>query len=289
VQLAARTDARVQSFAWYPRVPEYLTLRGAGYHIRIALHRVARPDELLAWIEFYERVGRRAATNAPARQSQPSMGRPVRDMSPRDLSGAEGPQDPFAAAAPTEAPDGLRGDDTAAAAWLTASQPGERSGSLPRTHEPDRSDDEGAADEASEAEASGWSSWQEPMEGTTGLAGSLDQLWAESQVEPAWGADSPTAMPERARDWERPGDASVAEGSDSLDAIFGPDTMPEPEHADDTPTASMESLADTFAPWRTDPHWSPPQLPRFGPSSAPSDRPKEEEGPEAFTDDEFLR
>ena len=292
VQLAARTDARVQSFAWYPRVPEYLTLRGAGYHIRIALHRVARPDELLAWIEFYQRVGRRAATNAPARQSQPSMGRPARDMSPLDLSGAEGPQDPFAAAGAAAAPDGPRGDDAAAAAWLTASQPsqpGEWSGSHSMTHEPDRSDGEGAADEASEAEASGWTSLQEPTEGTTGLAGSLDQLWAESQVEPAWGADSPTALPERAREWERPGAASVAAGGDSLDAIFGPDTMPEPERADDTPTATMESLADTLAPWRTDPHWSPPQLPRFGPSSTPSDRPKEAEDPEAFSDDEFLR
>jgi hypothetical protein len=298
VQLAARTDPRVQSFAWYPRVPEYLTLRGAGYHIRIALHRVARPDELLAWIEFYERVGRRAAagaparaTGAPARQSQPSMDRPARDLSPLDLSGAEGPLDPFAASAPAEAPKGPRGDDAAAAAWLTTSQPGEWSGSLPRAQEPDRSDDEGKADEASEADARGRSSWQEPTEGTTGLAGSLDQLWAESQVEPAWGADSSTAMPERTRDWERPGVASAAAGGDSLDAIFGPDTLPEPERADDAPTASVENRTDTFAPWRTDPHWTPPQLPRFGPPPTPPSAPpsKEEEDPGAFSDDEFLR
>jgi hypothetical protein len=289
VQLAARTDARVQSFAWYPRVPEYLTLRGAGYHIRIGLHRVARPDELLAWIEFYERVGRRAATGAPTRQSQPAVDRPVRDMSPQDLSGADGPQDPFAASPPVAAPGGLRGNEAATAAWLTASQPSGRSRPLPKTQEQEPGDDASATDKAGAAEASGWSPWPEPTEGTTDLAGSLDQLWAESQVEPAWGTSGPAAMSELARDWERPGDASVATGSDSLDAIFGPDTMPEPERADDTPTASVKSLADTFAPWRTDPHWSPPQLPRFGPPPTPSDPPKEEEDPAAFSDDEFLR
>ncbi|PWT74285.1 MAG: hypothetical protein C5B60_06915, partial [Chloroflexi bacterium] len=60
LKLAMRNDKRMRSFDWYPRVPEYLSLRGGGHQIRIKLHRVARPDELLAWVEFYERVGKRA-------------------------------------------------------------------------------------------------------------------------------------------------------------------------------------------------------------------------------------
>ena len=96
VQLAARTDARVESFLWYPRVPEYLTLRGTGRQIRIALHRVARPDELLAWIEFYERLGRRAAATGAVRPNPVATDSLAQEPAPTNLSGAEGPHDPFA-------------------------------------------------------------------------------------------------------------------------------------------------------------------------------------------------
>lgn len=70
LELAARGDSRVRSFPWAPRVPEYLILRGAGHQVRIRLHQLARPDELLAWVEFYERIGRHATTR-PASKSRP--------------------------------------------------------------------------------------------------------------------------------------------------------------------------------------------------------------------------
>ena len=52
-----------------------------------------------------------------------------------------------------------------------------------------------------------------------------------------------------------------------------------------------------FAPWRTDPHWAPPPLPRFGPPSVPTgenaqdaEQPGDQQLRErSFADDEFLR
>jgi hypothetical protein len=82
--IAARTDSRFKSFAWSPRVPEYLTLRGEGRHVRIRLHRLLRPDEMLAWVEYYERIGRRGESNLsqprPGSASQPAVA--SRPMSP---------------------------------------------------------------------------------------------------------------------------------------------------------------------------------------------------------------
>jgi hypothetical protein len=74
LKLAARTDRRVQSFDWSPRVPEYLTLRGAGRQVRIRLHRLTRPDEMLAWVEFYERQARHSSTPMLARRTAPLGG-----------------------------------------------------------------------------------------------------------------------------------------------------------------------------------------------------------------------
>src|SRR5262249_35771145 len=49
-------------------------------------------------------------------------------------------------------------------------------------------------------------------------------------------------------------------------------------------------LLGAFAPWRTDPNWSPPPLPRFGPPTAAGDEESEPAADEAaFEDDEFLR
>ncbi len=103
--VAARSEVGLRSFPWSPRVPEYLTLRGMGRHVRVRLHRLARPDELLAWIEFYERVGRRpGGAHTRPRQTPPTVplgdGRVAAATIPlEDLSDESGPRDPWAAAA----------------------------------------------------------------------------------------------------------------------------------------------------------------------------------------------
>lgn len=110
--LAARTDGRFESFKWSPRIPEYLVLRGGGRQIRIRLHRLARPDELLAWIEFYQQVAQhKAQAQASSRTPATSWGAshaPVEPFATPDLSDGAGPNDPWAggrAGAPDE-PEG---------------------------------------------------------------------------------------------------------------------------------------------------------------------------------------
>ena len=102
LKLAMRNDKRMRSFDWSPRVPEYLVLRGAGHQIRVSLHRVARPDELLAWVEFYERVGRRATLEETRRRkSAPPVGRPPAREPVEPVQGQSdplgGPTDPWSA------------------------------------------------------------------------------------------------------------------------------------------------------------------------------------------------
>ncbi|HET9109382.1 MAG TPA: hypothetical protein VFN78_01025 [Ktedonobacterales bacterium] len=70
LRLASRGDTSIRSFAWSPRVPEYLILRGGGRHARVKLHRLMQPDELLAWIEFYDQVRR----SSSASRSRPTSG-----------------------------------------------------------------------------------------------------------------------------------------------------------------------------------------------------------------------
>lgn len=110
LRLASRGDAGIRSFAWSPRVPEYLILRGGGRQIRIRLHRLMQPDELLAWIEFYDQVRRAPSATrsrplsgsltrpAEARASSGPMSGPISapTLTP-DLSGASGPLDPWGA------------------------------------------------------------------------------------------------------------------------------------------------------------------------------------------------
>lgn len=104
MEIAARTDSRVKSFAWSPRVPEYLTLRGEGRHVRIRLHRLTRPDEMLAWVEYYERIGRRGenpskpsvAPPPPAVSSRPGAGAPYGGVAAGGLGSSSGPLDPWA-------------------------------------------------------------------------------------------------------------------------------------------------------------------------------------------------
>ena len=115
LSVAVRGDSRVESFDWSPRVPEYLILRGAGRQVRIRLHRLARPDEMLAWAEFYERAGRhlaemresrrtvppgaRLATGAPAAQDVPDLARAANTSRPafeQPNATSVGPADPWA-------------------------------------------------------------------------------------------------------------------------------------------------------------------------------------------------
>ncbi len=108
LRLAARGDSGIRGFAWSPRVPEYLTLRGGGRHARIRLHHLAQPEELLAWVEFYTGLRRAGASHplesvpAESRRATPA---PVaaafaHDMDERepDLSGVSGPLDPWGGA-----------------------------------------------------------------------------------------------------------------------------------------------------------------------------------------------
>lgn len=102
LKLAARTDGRVESFDWSPRIPEYLILRGAGHLARIRLHRLERPDEMLAWVEFYDNIARHAAESAPRRTGAPaaalaSLPAPQPAKTPADLTTAAGPIDPWGA------------------------------------------------------------------------------------------------------------------------------------------------------------------------------------------------
>lgn len=104
LKVAARTDGRVESFDWTPRIPEYLVLRGAGHLARIRLHRLERPDEMLAWVEFYDNVAQHAAESAPRRTGAPApaalaaLAAPLPEAEqPADLSAAAGPVDPWGA------------------------------------------------------------------------------------------------------------------------------------------------------------------------------------------------
>lgn len=45
-----------------------------------------------------------------------------------------------------------------------------------------------------------------------------------------------------------------------------------PEEAEEEPADALEGLVDSFAPWRDDANWQPPQLPRFGPPRDEKDR-----------------
>ncbi len=144
MEIAARTDSRFKSFAWSPRVPEYLTLRGEGRHVQIRLHRLTRPDEMLAWVEYYERIGRRGATSqsqpvAPSQQG--AAGRPAaytanlaggatpRGGVPAGVAGA-GPFDPWA--------EGFEGD-LPADAYPTELQPSVNASRPPASPFPARS------------------------------------------------------------------------------------------------------------------------------------------------------
>src|SRR5258706_479445 len=83
----------------------YFALGGAGRQVRIRLHRLTRPDEMLAWVEFYERQARHTSTPKQAGRTAPlggllgAAGRKTGAFAPlagqTDAPGA--PVDPWAA------------------------------------------------------------------------------------------------------------------------------------------------------------------------------------------------
>jgi len=100
LRLASRGDAGLRTFAWSPRVPEYLILRGGGRHARMRLHRLDQPDELLAWIEFYDQMrhaggGARSRPRAETATSGPVSHPLSADTLTPDMSGPSGPLDPW--------------------------------------------------------------------------------------------------------------------------------------------------------------------------------------------------
>ncbi len=94
------------------------------------------------------------------------------------------------------------------------------------------------------------------------LAGSAPRGWGAA----AW------QLPPNEHEWPEHG--AAPDGSE-------PDKQPADYSAD---------LAASFATWRTDPQWQPPQLPRFGPPAPPDPgEPEHIEDTGAFAQDDFLR
>lgn len=355
LKLAARTDGRVESFDWAPRVPEYLTLRGGGHQVRVRLHRLERPDELLAWVEFYERVGRRVAESEPVRKTGGPTRRLALDAAPvspaaevasghapdpaaPDLTGAAGPIDPWGAGrdgelerqsvspAPTEQ---FASEDN----WLRDEPPARRS-ATPPTGQSSRSMEHASSASAAPAFAnhppmdtreqalSGLDIFSSPpgREATPSAPGMptesvpppMPHTSATREPDAHFAAHTPSPFPtpspsappsyapeqyepyerqaprvaenwqpaEAARPWQptppipsmqpmqpmrpmrpmRPASSPLPPHSG-----WSGNNEPEPEAAPDTPSDPIESLADSFAPWRENANWQPPQLPRFGP------------------------
>jgi hypothetical protein len=109
LRAVSRSDSGIRGFAWSPRAPEYLTLRGGGRQVRVRLHHLTHPEELAAWIDFYAGV-RRSATSRPLAATDggevagPDAGAPSAPLAGAgtaerrtqpDLSGAVGPLDPW--------------------------------------------------------------------------------------------------------------------------------------------------------------------------------------------------
>lgn len=282
--LAARTDPRVESFAWHPRVPEYLALRGTGRQIRIALHRVARPDELLAWVEFYERVGRRSA-DQPRRATSGASGRSAREELPANLAAPGGPADPWGEGGALPPPESSVPGAGKAAAWEVSA------GGMPSDY--DRAPGIGvdpAAQGGVEPHA-GDPAWSAPQGYHSGLEGSIDQLWSESRVD----HDTAATAGDQSGSFAPAGAYGRASHAMPAREPLPPEPPMREEYgvadeieagAEETPTDSGDSPTDVIAPWRKNPRWSPPTLPRYGPAR--------EESPErpdtgSFADDEFLR
>jgi hypothetical protein len=295
--VASRSESRVESFAWSPRVPEYLILRGGGRQVRVRLHRLARPDELLAWVEFYERVARVGAER-PVRPSMPIASRPIPELLPADLSGLAGPVDPWGSG---------RGGDPLSSGMPPQPQGGQQSVSggayafptaQPRQGVPSRPMN---ASRPLAQRVPGYAPMPAPppdaSRGPQPAAGQAgDDAWLrETRHNPRAGASSPGARP------PAPGGPSTAAPSGSMPGSgsgappsYGPPPTPdgrlsqppgyvpsppqgpmvpgtypgEWDIPDEVPPDPTGGLADSFALWR-DENQELPQLPRFGPPPAP--------------------
>ncbi len=327
--LAARTDRRFESFVWTPRVPEYLVLRGGGRSVRISLHRLSHPDEMLAWVEFYERIGRRVAQSDAATEARPrrnTLSAALPPASPVEPGGAlaeppmPAPADaPSAPGIPADPWSGVSDDDSAFLiadgpeaphAFPTMPQPmqepepqpsspvytgGDAAWQAPtwdlpvhathagETHAPSTPiaepwQREPAADsmpaESSEPGGSTLSSvqssftsrWAQPIDDWMPTEAALPGAERPSAAEPpappaqpAYPAHPSSAyapLPGQAQvEWRWPSDAADQGDDDSA-----------PTDDEFAPTDPVESLADSFAPWRED-GWTRPPLPRFGPAT----------------------
>jgi hypothetical protein len=330
--LVTRTDHRVRLFDWRPRVPEYLSLRGAGRHIRIALHRLPRPDDLLAWIEFYESVGRkitvREAQRSGALHPQPtSPEQPPATEQPQPIPQAQRaastgtlatpgvPSDPWAAGAvgadeslaatasgAAGAAAGLadQGDFMPAAedAWLSAeplSVADEATARLPATTPP--RPPLAVADEAT-AELPAATLPRPPR--ATPPGGADDAPASAAAEERFIGENAPRGWGAAA--WQQPAEQPVE--PEPFDFPEEPFDFPEEAESAEQQADYSTDLAASFAAWRTDPNWQPPELPRFGPQaaqqapqppatpageSAGADQGQGTEDSGAFAQDDFLR
>ncbi|HEX6799462.1 MAG TPA: hypothetical protein VF116_17270 [Ktedonobacterales bacterium] len=302
IALATRTDQRVQIFDWRPRVPEYLTLRGAGHLVRIALHRLPRPDDLLAWIEFYESVGRKATaretgvhrTGAPASQSQPQPERaPITvDLSapsspPAPTSVASAPSDPWAmptAEVPSLAANGSvspNGDD----AWLRDEPDNSTQETVEMARTASPTSDPGAEagsghERGGRSHPSSSRAAQPPQRQTpTAEPAPAEQRFIAESAPRGWGAAA----------WQPPQQPSEPQQSSEEREWEAALDLPDETEPDQQPTDLSADLAASFATWRTDPRWQPPQLPRFGPPPPDPGEPEQREDSGAFTQDDFLR
>jgi hypothetical protein len=307
LRLASRGDAGIRSFAWSPRVPEYLILRGGGRQARIRLHRLMQPDELLAWIEFYDQVRRSAsatrsrpttgpiagATTGPATvpRTRASAGAASGPLSAQtltpDMSGASGPLDPWGSgrqgepvtSRPTthtlKTPFVARAPTTPrlpempdiAARWQ-ADEPGDGAPpDLPSSHTPAARHDDAWLRETGAGARVGSGEPEAPMTGPE------PEPWTDQRERDGWRAE-PIPQPTSAAPYEpQMADHWAASQRWGADLASSDDERYD-ERYDERNDALYQaeeetptSEVETAAPPWRDDGWQPPILPRFGPPS----------------------
>ncbi len=297
LSITARTDARVRSFAWSPRVPEYLTLRGAGHQIRIALHRLARPDELLAWVEFYQRVAQRTSVPEQPKRAVSTTRRLLHAPQPEDYSVPGAPPDPWGsglAGDVDEATPAVHADVDAESesAWLSA-EPGDHRPT------PSGSFEEGVVSALQpHAEVTPDQTWHQPdavvdpalatpteavpvvdASATHPLAPAVEShagdspLWSPTDAEPLWLGEAGAK-----EHWTPavPTDEWPQENDESWLSADMEDVQADEE---DMLAAEVDGFTEPLMPWQQDSTWEPPPLPRFGPPRESDQQTKAPEPP----------
>lgn len=338
--LADRGDARLHTFGWSPRIPEYLALRGTGRQVRIALHRVGRPDELLAWVEFYERLGRRATASeqAQARRTAAPLTKPaLLELPAPDLSSAGGPRDPWG---------GTHDDALAPVDTLNSADGAEEAETLDGLDKLDVFEAQETA-QLGAVESSTFAVDAQPQPASAATLPPADpwledapehdewqqDMWPHEAQEPQepqsqpWGremhtgasqypaAQSPFRQPAPSP-WEHAGQrehyapqqaaasptppvaaAYVSPASITAEAQATPEQSNdvwEAEWMEHSPAddAGSDGFDEPATPWHHEAGWQPPQLPRFGPPTAPRQQPNQQAGQQdsdSFSQDQFLR